>query len=54
MNGGNTTAWLALECRDRSGVLADVAHTIAVFGGNIDVRNPCEQTLPLHLAALSV
>lgn len=38
VNSQNTTAWLAIECEDRSGILADVASTIATFGGNIDVR----------------
>jgi (p)ppGpp synthase/HD superfamily hydrolase len=37
----STTAWLAIECEDRSGILADVASTIAMFGGNIDVRLAC-------------
>lgn len=32
------TAWITLECRDRSGILGDVATTIARQGGNIDVR----------------
>lgn len=40
----STTAWLAIECEDRSGILADVATTISSFGGNIDVRFP----LPVH------
>lgn len=35
------TAWITLECRDRSGILGDVATTIARHGGNIDVRFLC-------------
>ena len=50
----HTTAWITLECRDRSGILGDVATTIARQGGNIDVRHSYAETGSVMRPVLAV
>lgn len=51
-NRQSTTAWLAIECEDRSGILADVATTIAAFGGNINVRTRFDKVVAHMIGAV--